>query len=48
MTDRLALILGIVVVCAGVADLTLNGGEAMFFLARKVVTFIDYLVFWNW
>ncbi len=47
MTNRLALILALVIAALMIADLTLNDGAALFFLARKVVDLIDYLIFWH-
>jgi hypothetical protein len=47
MTNRLALILGTVIVLACIADLVWNDGNALFFLARKVVDLIDTLTFWR-
>jgi hypothetical protein len=47
MTDRLALVLGLLIAALIFADFMMNGGNALFFLARKGVDLIDYLAFWR-
>ncbi len=47
MTDRIALVLGFLIAAAIAADLLLNGGMALLFLARKTVALVDYVVFWR-
>ena len=47
MTDRIALILGIVIVALCALDLFANGGEVLFFLARKLFDLVEYLAFWR-
>jgi hypothetical protein len=47
VTDRIALIIGLVIVGAILADLFANGGEALFFLSRKFVDMVEYLAFWR-
>ena len=47
MPNRLALILGVLVVLAILADQVLNGGHAGLFLMRKFVDLVDYLSFWR-
>ena len=47
MTDRIALILAILIVALCALDLFANGGGVLFFLARKLFVFVEYLVFWR-
>ena len=47
MTDRIAFILAGAIALAILADLTLNGGSALLFLARKSLDFIEFLAFWR-
>ncbi len=47
MTNRIALWLIVIIVSAGLADLTLNDGQSLFFLARKFLILIDWVVFWR-
>jgi hypothetical protein len=47
LTDRIALILGILIVALGALDLFANGGGVLFFLARKFVDLVEYLAFWR-
>ncbi|MEL7256416.1 MAG: hypothetical protein AAFN80_01055 [Pseudomonadota bacterium] len=47
MTNRLALVLGIVVLCALIIDAILFGMAGSFFLARKLVDLIEWLKFWR-
>ena len=47
MPNRLALILGVLVVLAILADQVLNRGHAGLFLMRKFVDLVDYLSFWR-
>ena len=47
MTDRIAVWLGLVILAAGLADLVLNDGSALFFLARKFLDLIEWVDFWN-
>lgn len=47
MTDRIALFLGIALIGLMVLDLAANGGEALLFLIRKLVVFIEFLAFWR-
>jgi hypothetical protein len=46
MTDRLALILGAIVLAAFGIDLA-TGGSGTMFLARKVFGLVEYLRFWS-
>jgi hypothetical protein len=47
LTNTIALWLGILIVAAIIADLTLNGGVALVFLARKFLDLIEWVDFWN-
>ncbi len=47
VTDRIALILGLLIVALIAADLLANGGEALLFLAHKMIELTDYLIFWR-
>ena len=47
MSNRLAVLLGIMVLAAGAADLWLNQGQALLFLAQKFLALVDYLTFWR-
>ncbi|MFN3281015.1 MAG: hypothetical protein ACK40I_05040 [Tabrizicola sp.] len=46
MTDRIALWLGLILFAGASADLVLNGGVALAFLARKFLDLLDWVVFW--
>jgi hypothetical protein len=47
MTNAIALYLGIVILGALGLDIFLNDGQALVFLVRKLVVFIDYVAFWR-
>ena len=47
MTDRIALVLALVIFAAIGADLLLNNGIALLFLLRKLEHLIVYLQFWR-
>lgn len=47
MTDRIALWLGLVILAAIMADLALNSGSALFFLARKFLALVEWVAFWR-
>jgi len=47
MTNTIALYLGIVILAALGLDLFLNDGQALVFLMRKLVGFIEYVAFWH-
>lgn len=47
MTNRLAIILGLILVGAVVADMALADGANLLFLGRKVFVLIDWLAFWR-
>ena len=47
MTDRIALWRGLVILAAILADLALNGGSALLFLARKFLDLVEWVAFWR-
>ncbi|WP_417208390.1 glyceraldehyde-3-phosphate dehydrogenase [Antarctobacter sp.] len=47
MTNRLAIIIGLLLVGAIVADLYLKDGSNLLFLGRKFFVLIDWLAFWR-
>ena len=47
MSNRLALILGSLIVAAVLADQFANNGVGSLFLARKLLEFIEWLAFWR-
>lgn len=47
MTNRLAILLGLVILGAIAADLVLNDGAELLFLGRKLFVLIDWLAFWR-
>ena len=47
MTNRIALALALLVATFALADLFLNDGEALFFLARRMLRLIEAVAFWR-
>ncbi|MBV7409993.1 glyceraldehyde-3-phosphate dehydrogenase [Maritimibacter sp. DP1N21-5] len=47
MTNRVALILFLVVALAFAGDLILNEGAATLFLAKKLYDLLDWIAFWR-
>jgi hypothetical protein len=47
MTNTIALYLGIVILGAIGLDIIANDGDALVFLTRKLVGFIEYVAFWR-
>jgi hypothetical protein len=47
VTDRLAIIIGALVIGALLLDLALNRGAASFFLIRKLADLIYFVSFWR-
>lgn len=47
MSNRTALILGMIIVLAIFLDVLFNGSSASTFLLRKLVDAIDYVAFWR-
>ena len=46
MTDRIALVLALIIGCLIAADLIFGWGATLF-LARKFIVFIDWIAFWR-
>ncbi|MCU4654773.1 glyceraldehyde-3-phosphate dehydrogenase [Roseibacterium sp. SDUM158016] len=47
MTNTVAAWLAAVIVAAVLADLVLNGGRVLFFLALEFVDLLDWAAFWR-
>jgi len=47
VTDRIAVILALLIVAAVIADVALNGGHVMVFLLRKLSDLIEYIAVWR-
>ena len=47
MTNKLAIMIGLSVIAAVIADLTLAGGSNLLFLGRKFFLLLDWLAFWR-
>ena len=47
LTDRIAFVLAGVIALAVLADLALNGGSALLFLARTMINLIALVSFWR-
>lgn len=47
MTDRLAIILGIIILLLVGYDIFMNSGNALIFLIRKLADLINYIKFWD-
>ncbi len=47
MTDRIALGLALLLAALIGADLMLNGGESLLFLARKFLDLMEWVEFWR-
>lgn len=47
MTNRLAVILGLLIVGAIIADIVLNDGIALVFLGKKFAEFLEWIAFWR-
>jgi hypothetical protein len=47
LTDRIALWIGLILLAGIIADLALNGGSALAFLARKFIDLIEWVAFWR-
>ena len=47
MTNRIALVLGLMIIAAIVIDVLIYGDEHMIFLAKKLMEFIDWIAFWR-
>ena len=47
MTDRIALVLALLIAAAIGADVVLNGGAASMFLLRKMLDLVQYVMIWR-
>ncbi|WP_168798006.1 hypothetical protein [Pacificoceanicola onchidii] len=47
MTNRLAVILGLIIVGAVAADYAVYGNEHLLFLARKFFDLLQWVAFWR-
>jgi hypothetical protein len=47
LTDRIALWLFLIVAAGVVADLTLNEGRALLYLAQDGLALVEWVVFWR-
>jgi hypothetical protein len=47
MTDRLAIILGLLIIAVVGLDIIANDGRALMFALRKFADFIEYISFWR-
>jgi hypothetical protein len=47
MTNRIALVIGIVLVAVIAVDAVANGGAALGFLSRKFIDLIEWVKFWD-
>ncbi len=47
MTNRLAIVLGAVIVGLIVLDLVLFGTEHLVFLSKKIIDLIEWMAFWR-
>ncbi len=47
MTNKIALILGGMIVAGLIADQVIYDGEGIVFLGRKLVLLIEYVAFWR-
>ena len=47
MTDRIALVLALLIFAAIAADIFLNSSQALMFLLRKLGDLVTYLMIWR-
>jgi len=47
MTNRIAIILGLIIVAGLAFDMIRNDGAGLLFLGRKFIEFVEYLAFWR-
>jgi hypothetical protein len=47
VTDRIALVLALLIAAAIGADVVLNGGAASMFLLRKMLDLVQYVMIWR-
>lgn len=47
MTDRIAIVIGGVVITALIYDLSFQSGEITFFLFKNILDLIEWIAFWR-
>jgi len=47
MTDRIALVLGLMILSALTLDIALYGSDHIIFLGKKFYAFLEWLAFWR-
>ncbi|WP_176214266.1 hypothetical protein [Roseovarius sp. A-2] len=47
MTNRIAIILGLIIVAGLGFDMIRNDSAGLVFLGRKFIEFVEYLAFWR-
>ena len=47
MTNRIALVLGFLIISAIAIDISIYGSAHMIFLGKKFYNFIDWIAFWR-
>jgi len=47
MTNRIAIVLALLIICAGIIDYVFYGTEHFIFLAKKLAELIEWLAFWR-
>lgn len=47
MTNRIAIILGVLILLATGYDIALNDSAGVVFVMRKLIDLIEYLAFWR-
>jgi len=47
LTNTIALWIGLILLAGVIADLALNGGVALEFLARKFLDLVEWVDFWD-
>jgi len=47
MTNRIAIVLGLLLICAVVVDVMFYGTEHIVFLGKKLIDLIEWVAFWR-
>jgi hypothetical protein len=47
MTDRIALIMGLIIVAAAIVDVLFYGTQHIVFLSKKLFDLTEWLAFWR-
>ena len=47
MTNRIALVLGVILVALIVLDLVLTGSQTLLFLGKRLMDLIEWMAFWR-